>query len=193
MSTSPKGQDQQVNVADHGTPTERTIGVAISIPEPYGEMLRAHRAAFGDPQAASVPTHVTLLPPTAVPVDSMDLVCEHLTKVSQRQRPFSIHLRGTATFRPVSPVVFVQLVQGISECELLEKAVRQGPLTRELQFYYHPHVTVAHHLDEQALDRALTELTDFECRFTVTGFHLYQHGQDEVWRTAGWFDFSGDE
>jgi 2'-5' RNA ligase len=86
-------------------------------------------------------------------------------------------------------VVFVQLVQGISECEQLERAVRRGPLARDLQFYYHPHVTVAHHLSDQALDEASRTLADFECQFTVTGFHVYEHGDDEIWRSAAWFAF----
>ncbi|WP_341351068.1 hypothetical protein [Nocardioides convexus] len=34
-----------------------------------------------------------------------------------------MHLRGTATFRPVSPVVFVSLAEGISQCE---QARRRG-------------------------------------------------------------------
>jgi 2'-5' RNA ligase len=169
------------------TVTERTIGVAISIPAPYGEHLRAHRASFGDPLATSIPTHVTLLPPTTVPTEAGDDVREHLEKVASAVRPFTIHLRGTATFRPVSPVVFIPLVQGIGECELLEQAVRSGPLARDLQFYYHPHVTVAHHLSDEALDRASRELADFECSFTVSGFHLYEHGDDEVWRKQGWY------
>jgi SAM-dependent methyltransferase len=114
---------------------------------------------------------------------------EHLADVARSARPFDIHLRGTATFRPVSPVVFVQLVEGIGGCERLERAVRKGPLKRSLQFYYHPHVTVAHHLPDAALDRAFTELADFECRFRVEEFHLYEHGADGVWRPQRAFEF----
>lgn len=168
---------------------DRTIGVAISIPPPYGEQLRAARASFGDPLASSVPTHVTLLPPTVLEDGHSAGVDEHLRRVAAAARPFQIHLRGTATFRPVSPVVFIPLVQGIGECEALERAVRTGPLERDLQFYYHPHVTVAHHLTDAALDRASRELADFECRFTVEGFHLYEHGDDELWRVQGRYAF----
>jgi 2'-5' RNA ligase len=169
----------------------RTIGVAVSIPEPWGEQLRAHRASFGDPAAESIPTHVTLLPPTPVPADVDGLVDDHLAGVAASTAPFDIHLRGTATFRPVSPVVFVQLVEGIGGCERLERAVRSGPLKRALQFYYHPHVTVAHHLPDETLDRAFTELADFECRFRVGEFHLYEHGSDGVWRPQRAYRFGG--
>ena len=43
-------------------------------------------------------------------------------------RRTTMYLRGTATFLPVSPVVFVALAQGISACERLSDAIRTGPL-----------------------------------------------------------------
>jgi 2'-5' RNA ligase len=198
-STGPVGQDRDVTTQTRVPPdaaaatATRRIGVAISIPAPYGERLRAHRASFGDPLAACIPTHVTLLPPTDVQAEQADDVDAHLLATARARQPFTIRLRGTATFRPVSPVVFVSLAQGIGDCELLEQAVRSGPLTRPLDFYYHPHVTVAHHLDEAALDRAERELADFECAFTVGGFDLYEHGEDGVWRPHGWYPFGGDQ
>lgn len=166
----------------HAT-TAMTVGVAIAIPEPFGGLLQAHRASFGDPMAGAIPPHVTLLPPTVVPVGTtVQDVGTHLAAVASSATPFAIHLRGTASFRPVSPVVFVSLVEGIGECELLEQQVRRGPLTRELAFPYHPHVTVAHDLANGQLDEAFEALADFDCRFEMREFHLYEHGVDGVWR-----------
>ena len=164
-----------------------TIGVSIAIPSPHAEMLQAKRASFGDPLADSIPTHVTLLPPTPVGDEDLPAVVAHLDDVASAAHPFSMVLRGTGSFRPVSPVVFVQVSSGLSECELLEKSVRQGPLERELDFYYHPHVTVAHHVADEALDRAFADLSDFECTFDVEEFHLYEHGSDGVWRPVRTF------
>ena len=158
-----------------------TIGVAISIPEPYGAELRRYRAEFGDPMAASIPTHVTLLPPTELAETALDRVDEHLLAVAARFPPFRIRLRGTATFRPVSPVVFVTLAEGISECEQLAFSVRRGPLSADQMFPYHPHVTVAHHVDEDTLDRAFGDLETFECEFVVDRFHLYVHNDRAGW------------
>ena len=171
--------------------TARTIGVAIAIPPPHGPALQQARASFGDPQAESIPTHVTLLPPTEVEESSVPEVMAHLRSAARQLTPFEIHLRGTGSFRPVSPVVFIQVAEGISACERVEQAVRSGPLARDLQFYYHPHVTVAHHLDDEALDKAYAALADFECRFTVDAFHLYAHGDDGVWRPEHVFSFGG--
>ena len=50
-------------------------------------------------------------------------------------------------------------------------------------------MTVAHHLDDDALDRAFEELAGFDCSFTVTEFHLYEHGADQVWRAVDAFSF----
>jgi 2'-5' RNA ligase len=168
-----------------------TIGVSIAIPSPHAEMLQAKRASFGDPLAECIPTHVTLLPPTEVAEEELEAVVKHLEEVAAQGRPFPMVLRGTGTFRPTSPVVFVQVSGGIADCELLEKEVRQGPLDRPLDFYYHPHVTVAHHVPEPNLDQAFTDLSDFECAFEVDEFHLYEHGEDGVWRPVRSFTLGG--
>jgi 2'-5' RNA ligase len=168
-----------------------TIGVSIAIPSPHAEMLQARRASFGDPLAESIPTHVTLLPPTEVPQEELEAVVKHLEEVAALGHPFPMVLRGTGTFRPTSPVVFVQVSGGIADCELLEKGVRQGPLDRSLDFNYHPHVTVAHHVPEPNLDRAFAELSGFECAFDVEEFHLYEHGDDGVWRPVRSFALGG--
>lgn len=167
----------------------RTIGVAIAIPEPYAGELQQWRERFGDPHARSIPTHVTLVPPVPVDTEMLPLIEEHLSLVAERESSFPILLRGTATFRPVSPVVFVALAQGISDCERIASKARRGPLACELSFPYHPHVTVAHDLPEETLDRAFAELADYEARFSVWGFSLYEHGSDGVWRPQRDFPF----
>jgi len=169
--------------------TTRVIGVAIAIPEPHGAMLQGYRASYGDPLATAIPTHVTLLPPTPVHPGDLPDVEEHLRKVAIAEEPFELHLRGTGTFRPVSPVVFVQLAQGIGACERIEAQVRSGPLARTLTFHYHPHVTVAHDLPQGVLDRAYSELATYEARFPVWGFSLFEHGADGVWRPQRDFPF----
>lgn len=164
-----------------------TIGVAVAIPEPWASELQDYRTSVGDTTATQIPTHITLVPPTEVPDADLEAVGAHLTQAASAVSPFHIHLRGTGTFRPVSPVVFVTLAEGISSCEVLADAVRQGPLEVELHYPYHPHVTIAHHLDDQALDRAFAELAEFECRFDVDAFSLYVHEAGTGWRATDHF------
>jgi 2'-5' RNA ligase len=167
----------------------RNIGVAIEVPPPFGATLRQWRRRLGDPEASRVPPHVTLLPPTSLPHERLPVVEEHLRRIAAEERPFTITLRGTGTFRPVSPVTFVQLAAGISDCERLERRVRSGPLARETKFNYHPHVTVAQDVPDEALDRGFAELASFAASFEVPGFTLFEEGADRVWRPHRAFPF----
>jgi 2'-5' RNA ligase len=159
----------------------RTIGVAIPVPDPWSAQLQRFREAIGDPMAGHIPPHITLVPPVDLaPVVSHEVEA-HLSAAAAAVEPFEVHLRGTGTFRPLSPVVFIALAEGISGCEQLENAVRSGPLGVDLSYPYHPHVTVAHDVDEAVLDRAFAELADFDARFTVDGFTLYVHDDGAGW------------
>lgn len=171
-----------------------TIGVSVAVPDPWGTRLQEYRVELGDPSARLIPTHVTLIPPYEAEAGELDTVVTHLRDAARGIEPFSAHLRGTGTFRPVSPVVFVNLVEGISECELLAERLRGGPLDTGLRFPYHPHVTIAHDLDDELLDRAFTELADFDCVFEVTDFHLYEHDEYAGWQPTYSFGLgaSGD-
>ena len=169
-----------------------TVGVAVAVPEPFASELRDYRASYGDPRAATVPTHVTLLPPTRLQSACLSPVHEHLSGVAARHRCFPMRLRGTGTFRPVSPVVFAAVALGISECELLAESVCSGPLAVEVPFPYHPHVTVAHDVGGSELDRAFDELADYDAAFDVDAFTLYVHDVSHGWRADTTFELRQD-
>ncbi|MFF9089401.1 2'-5' RNA ligase family protein [Streptomyces sp. NPDC014991] len=170
-----------------------TIGVSIAVPEPHGSLLQERRAGFGDAAAHGIPTHVTLLPPTEVDEAALPAVDAHLTEVAAAGRPFPMRLSGTGTFRPLSPVVYVRVVRGAQACARLQQRIRDasGPVARELQFPYHPHVTVAHGIDDAAMDRAFAELAGFDAEWPCTGFALYEQGADGVWRKLREYTFGG--
>jgi len=163
-------------------PDTVTLGVAIAIPEPHATVLTKWRRRIGDPAADLVWPHVTLLPPTEVAADAMGSILAHLRRAAADTTPFVMHLSGTGTFRPTSPVVFIQIARGVSDCELLEKAIRSGPLERDLDFPYHPHVTVAQYVDDMALDTAYDGLSGFVARFPVGAFALFSRENDGRWQ-----------
>jgi 2'-5' RNA ligase len=178
-------------VADSSVPTTR-IGVAIDIPEPWGAELTRARADAGDPQAEYVPAHVTLLGPTEVETRLLPAVEQHLEAVAAAQAPFTIQLRGTGTFRPITEVVFVTLAVGISECELLAGAIAAAEgVHRTSKFPYHPHVTVAQDVPAPALDKVFANLSDFSALFDVVSFTLFSHGGEGPWRRRRDFPLSG--
>lgn len=168
-----------------------TLGVAVAIPQPHATVLTNWRRRVGDPAADLIWPHVTLLPPTPVPVDAMDKIEKHLAETAAAGEPFVMHLAGTGTFRPTSPVVFIQIARGVADCELLEKAIRQGPLERDLEFPYHPHVTVAHEIDDSGLDLAYDGLAGFVARFPVDCFGLFSRDEDQRWRWRTEFELGG--
>ncbi|MBT2402359.1 MULTISPECIES: 2'-5' RNA ligase family protein [unclassified Streptomyces] len=168
-----------------------TLGVSIAVPEPYGSQLQELRAGFGDAAAHGIPTHVTLVPPTEVEADRLPQVRAHLAEVAAACRSFRMRLAGTGTFRPLSPVVYVQVVEGAPGCTRLQGQVRapEGPLSRELAFPYHPHVTVAHGISEEAMDLAFTALAEYAADWVCDSFALYEQGSDGVWRKLREYPF----
>ena len=171
--------------------TKTTVGIAIAIPEPHASVLQTWRSRVGDPEAFRIPPHVTLLPPTAFDADELEEIEKHLAEAASVTKPFVMRLSGTGTFRPVSQVVFVQVSAGISECELLERAVRREPISRELEFPYHPHVTVGHDIDHTALDEAFEGLRDFVAQFGIGHFTMYAQADDGTWLIHREFELTG--
>lgn len=161
---------------------EVMLGVAVAVPEPFATALRDCRAGTGDPVAHAVPPHVTIVPPVVVPAAEVAGIVEHVRAAVAQVPSFGMSLAGTATFRPVSQVVFVRVAVGAEECDRLQALVRSGPLTRELGFPYHPHVTVAHDVGGEALDRVQSELAGFRAAFDVAAVHVFRCAADGVWR-----------
>lgn len=165
-----------------------TLGVAIEIPEPFGSLIDTARLGY-EPSMGRMPAHITLLPPVDIDADVMPGVIDHLAAVGARCAPFDVELHGTGTFQPVSPVVFISLSRGISSCERVEAMVRTGLLAVESRFPYHPHVTLAHDVSDEVIDRAFEDFTDFRAAFTVTGMHLFRL-QADGWHALEAFDFT---
>jgi 2'-5' RNA ligase len=168
------------------------IGVAIDIPDPWGAELTRRRAEAGDPAAAYVPAHLTLLGPTEIDPAALPAIEAHLARVAAAHPPYALHLRGTGTFRPVTDVVFVAVAAGISETELIAAAITAGPvLSRDGRFPYHPHVTVAQDVTADELDKVYEDLADFSARFDVEGFTLFSHSGEGRWRPRRDFPLGG--
>lgn len=170
-----------------------TIGVSIAVPDPLGGQLQQYRIDAGDEAAHHIPTHVTVLPPYDIEGHLLAEVYAHLARAAVRMEPFKIRLRGTGTFRPISPVVFLNVVEGISECELLTASVVAGPLVPDLRFPYHPHVTIAHDLAEADMDKAFEDWADVDASFVVDAFHLYEFDSEGGWEPTRRFEFGFGE
>jgi len=164
--------------------TDTTLGIAIPVPDPLGALLTQWREKVGDPLAHVIPPHVTLLPPTDVAGFQLDDIHQHLAAVARAHAPFQLHLAGTGSFRPMSQVVFVTVAEGISSCELLARDIRSGLLHRQLEFPYHPHVTIAHDVPPDMLDLAYAGLAEVDVRVDVDAFCAFSRDAFGRWVPA---------
>lgn len=166
-----------------------TVGIAIEVPAPFGPELDAVRERYA-PGSDGMAAHVTILAPIDIDADVMTAVEGHLAEVASRTPPFRLVLRGAGSFRPVSPVVFVAVADGIAACEQLEREVRSGDLAVETRFPYHPHVTIAHDLPDAVLDQAFDDLADYRAAMEITGMSLHEL-VDGRWVQVREFPFAG--
>ncbi|MCW2510627.1 MAG: 2-5 ligase [Modestobacter sp.] len=173
------------------SPETAVLGVVVSVPEPWAQLLVEWRSKCGDPQASLVPPHVTLLPPTEVPAGDRAAISAHLARVAAGHAPFDMHLAGTSSFRPVSEVVFIAVAKGMAECARIATDVRRGPLARPLNFPYHPHVTVAHDVPTDMLDMASAGLADLQAEFRVDSFTEFEQLPGGAWAVAREYRLTG--
>lgn len=180
MATSPDRLDDAPAVPLDPGSSGNGVGVTIGIPEPLAGALESWRASFGDPMAAVVPPHITLI--TTTPASDWSAMVRHVREVASGQQPFRVCLRSTGSFRPVSPVVYLKLDEGFDECVHLHEKLQSGPLEREPEFPFHPHVTVAHDVSDAGMDAAEQELEAFQASFEVQSIGVYEHLPSGLWK-----------
>ena len=155
------------------TPHADSLGVIISLPPVLAEQLNERRAGYAGPDAAVVPAHITLVSGRAR--DAWSDAADHVRQVAAAWEPFVISLRGTGTFEPVSPVVFLKVADGAQDCAQLHEQLLEGPLEHLPAFDFHPHLTIAHDLQAPAMARAKDDMAEFSADFEVTSIGLYDY------------------
>lgn len=164
------------SIGQSGAPTlphAGSLGVIISLPASLAAELGQKRAEYAGPSAAVVPAHITLVSGRAT--ESWEAAAAHVRDVAAESVPFKLSLRGTGTFQPVSPVVFLNVDDGAQECAELHARLVQGPLEHQLAFDFHPHLTIAHYLDDDIMDQAKAEMAHFEASFEVASIGLFDY------------------
>ena len=154
-------------------------GVVIRLPEPTGREVQDWRASFGDVQAGSAPAHITLMI-TAV-AGNWERLVAHVRRVAARWEPFHVQIRGTGTFRPVTPVVYLRVERGAEQCTTLHRELHAEHIESASPFDFHPHVTLAHGTTDETLDRAQQMLRTYTAGFLVDRVHLYEGDEQGVW------------
>lgn len=149
------------------TSEETLFGVYIALPEPYENYIRNCRINHGDSLASLCPTHITLLPPTAI--NRLDLInfVTDLKNMAASFRPFWVKLDGVSSFKPVSNVSFINVVKGNKNCASINNEILSFNSLRGLdkRFDYHPHVTIGHGISQENLDVLEKKFKNFTASF----------------------------
>lgn len=153
---------------------ESLLGIHICLPAPYGEYIRNFRIASGDKSASLCPSHITLLPPTPIDNNDLDVILENLKKAVSSLKAFWIKLNGVGTFTPVSNVSYIKVVYGNDECQVLHDRILESDLinSSSQRFSFHPHVTIAHDVNEDVLKVLENEFRNFNAAFICSKIHV---------------------
>jgi len=170
---------------------ETRIGVSIPVPEPWASEISQARIGYGDEFAEMIPTHITIVGPTAVKISDIPAIIVQLDNACDQIPKFQVTLEGTGTFRPISPVSYINIVDGATDCANLAARANKGLLAQTARFPYHPHVTLAHGVPEMMLDQAETDFAHLRARFNADALWLYRHHDDGVWRKLCKFELRG--
>ena len=79
-------------------------------------------------------------------------------------------------------MVYLGVRDGFDDCVELHRKLQSGPLEHDLEFDFHPHVTVAHDVSEASMDSAESKLADYDAAFLVSSMGLYEHDATGVWK-----------
>jgi len=172
-------------------PEQTRVGVSIAVPEPWASEISQARISYGDEYAEMIPPHITIVGPTAVNLKDIPAIIVALDNACDQVPKFQVSLSGAGSFRPISPVAFLNVEQGAAECAALSARANKGLLAGVQRFPYHAHVTLAHGVPDPVLDQAEADFADLHARFSADALWLYRHHEDGVWRKLCKFELRG--
>ncbi|MDK8352137.1 2'-5' RNA ligase family protein [Gleimia europaea] len=171
-------------------PDEELIGILVAVPEPLAGTIDELRTRLSFDTATDTAPHITLVPPTPVKQADRERIMHHLGEIAAKYAPFRICLRGAGSFRPVSPVSFINVAAGGEALAVLEDEIRGAIALPVPRFPFHPHVTLAHVEHEETLEQAERLAADFEAEWIASGFRLDRVGADGTYHSQALFSFT---
>ena len=156
------------------------LASALLVPEPFAREIEGLRRALGD-NLERVPAHLTLVPPVNVRVEDVSSVLAQLRSAAAAASPITVTLGPAATFHPVNPVVYLSVGGDVESVRAIRNGVFAGPLSRNLEHEFVPHVTIAESTTPARIDAALIALADYRVDVTFESVHLLQE-DGRVWR-----------
>jgi 2'-5' RNA ligase len=123
---------------------------------------------------------LTLVPPINVRESDIGVVLAQLRAAAADASPLTVTLGPPTTFLPANPVVYLAVGGDVDGVRAIRNAVFAGPLARNLEHEFVPHVTLIESTTPARIEAALAALADYAVEVTFESVHLLQQ-DDRVW------------
>ncbi len=160
------------------------LGVVLLVPQPVATEIEGLRRALGDDQRWRVPPHITLVPPVNVNERDLGESFRVVRAAAVACAPLQLELGPVRSFAPVNPVAYLGVGaedQVLDALLRLHRGCLGGPLQRELEHEFVPHVTVGADLTDSRLEHAVSALRDFSATITVDRVHVLAEQSGRAW------------
>jgi 2'-5' RNA ligase len=157
------------------------LGVALLFDEPVRSELLGLRRALGTPSLATQPPHLTLVPPVNVRDSDLTAALGVIRTAAAHSGLLRLELGPARTFLPVSPVAYLAVDGDVDRLTALRDAVLRGPLRRQIDHPFVPHVTLHEDASPELAASAVAALHAYGVEVTIASIHLLREGPGHVW------------
>ena len=167
----------------------RRYALVAYVTSPLGQFVEAIRRDV-HPALPHSAAHVTILPPRSLQGTEAEALAT-LRSLCARALPFDVVLGDVDTFLPVTPTVYVRVLEGASSMHSLHGALDAGALEFKEEWLFTPHLTIvkmetpAKAEAALALARSLWMSYEGTRRAHVTELTFVREEEDGTWRDLG--------
>jgi 2'-5' RNA ligase len=119
----------------------RRVALVAYIRTPVGLFVEALQREL-HPKSPDFAAHVTLLPPRCMQGDEADAL-DYLKQACLDLEPFEITLGEVETFIPITPTLFIRVLEGARKMIEIHSRLNRAGLESLEQWPYMPHLTIA--------------------------------------------------
>jgi 2'-5' RNA ligase len=138
------------------------------------------RRALGEPDLTRIRPHLTLVAPVNVREAEFDAAEATVRAAGAATGPLDLELGPITTFLPDNPVAYLAVGGDVDGVKRLHDAVSQGPLHRESEWPFVPHVTIVDGVDPERIAAAPRVLPEFHKPVRVRAMHVLEE-QSHRW------------
>lgn len=131
-----------------------------------------------------IPVHITVVAPVTVDGDDLDeAVAVVRAAAAAEGGSVAVMLGPTRTFLPINPVVYLAVDGDLDAIARLHDACRVGPLEREDDYDFTPHVTLLNGGSDDDLRAGETSMRNYRAHVRFNGLTVMeQNDDDKIWR-----------